>query len=99
VKVLRPHNAGVGSPRTEGAAEVRVNTALSSRESAELDVWLADHNGEVTAAEIHPRFVTLEGRHPFMRAPAIATATRQPGQLADALNDAFHRLHTEGGGC
>ena len=75
-----------------------MNSALSGRESAELDVWLAAHNGDITGVEIAQRFVTLLGRHPYLRAPASSTATRRPGQLVDALNDAYHRLHTEGGG-
>ncbi|MEY2445476.1 MAG: hypothetical protein QOC57_2082 [Ilumatobacteraceae bacterium] len=86
------------TPRTDGAADVRVNSALTGRESAELDVWLAARYGEVTGVEIDQCFVTLHGKHPYLKAPATATATRQPGQLVDALNDAFHRLHTEGGG-
>ena len=81
------------------AIDVRVNTVLTSGESADLDVWLAAHRGEVNAVEIDPSGVTVHGKHPYLSAPATATATRQRGELADALNDAFHRLHTEGGGC
>jgi hypothetical protein len=41
------------TPRTDVAADVRVNSALTGRESAELDVWLAARFGEVPTSHDH----------------------------------------------
>ena len=81
------------------AMDVRVNTTLTGLESTQLDMWLAAHGGEVDGIEVHPRCVLVHGRHPYIAAQATATASRQVGQLTDALDEAAQRLRTEGGGC
>lgn len=79
-------------------AHVRVRTVLTDVESAQLDLWLAGHADDVQVVEIERSSVSVQGAHPSMKALATATATRQPGRLGEALDDALHRLRTEGGG-
>jgi hypothetical protein len=79
--------------------DVQVNTMLSGPESAQLDQWLESHRSDVDGVEIDPRCVSVRGCHQYLSAKATATATRQFGLLTDALNEALHRLRTEGGGC
>ena len=81
------------------AIDVRVNAVLTSGKARTWTCGWPLIAAQVNAVEIDPSGVTVHGKHPYLSAPATATATRQRGQLADALNDAFHRLHTEGGGC
>jgi hypothetical protein len=79
--------------------DVRVNTTLTGLESTQLDMWLAAHGGDVDGVEVHQRCVCVHGPHPYLAASATATASRQIGQLTDALDEAAERLRTEGGGC
>jgi hypothetical protein len=63
-------------------------------------MWLAAHgDGDVDGVEVHQRCVCVHGRHPYLAAPATATASRYVGQLTDAPDEAAERLRTEGGGC
>ena len=82
----------MGSPDTP--VDVQVRAALTGLESANLDLWAAAHSGDVAGVEIDPSSVLVLGRHQY----SSATATRRPGQLIDALNEALHRMHTKGGG-
>ena len=54
----------------------------------QLDQWVATHLGDVVRVEVGPSWVLLHGP----RSPEPTTATRVPGHLADALNDALARL-------
>ena len=78
--------------------DVRVNTTLTGLESTQLDIWLAAHGRDVDGVEVQ-RCVCVHGRHPYLAAPATATASRHIGHLSDALDEAAERLRTEGGGC
>jgi hypothetical protein len=78
---------------------VSVTTTLSSLESVQLDAWLTEHGHEVVGVEILPRCVALRGPHLYLSAEATALASRTPGQLTEALDEALERLRTEGGGC
>jgi hypothetical protein len=77
---------------------VQVKSMLSGLESAQLDQWLASHDREVDDLEIDSRCVSVRGSDLYLTSSATATVTRRFGLLTDALNEAFDRLRTEGGG-
>ena len=81
---------------SDAPVDVQVRAALTGLDSANLDLWAAAHSGDVAGVEIDPSSVLVRGRHQY--SSATATATRRPGQLIDALNEALQRMRTESGG-
>ncbi len=78
--------------------DVQVKSMLSGLESAQLDVWMASHGIDVDSVEIEPECVYVRSDHLDRTGTATATAPRRFGLLTEALNEAFRRLRTEGGG-
>ena len=78
--------------------DVQVKSMLSGLESAQLDMWMASHGTGVASVEIAPECVYVRSDHLLLTGKATATAPRRFGLLTEALNEAFARLRTEGGG-
>ncbi|MGZ4793388.1 MAG: hypothetical protein ACXWBO_16160 [Ilumatobacteraceae bacterium] len=82
---------GLDAPMSssEAPVEVQVGALLTGLDSANLDVWVAAHSAVIAAVEIQPSCVLLRGRVSFA---GTATATRRPGLIVAALDEALYRL-------
>lgn len=68
---------------------MEVRDVLTGLEGANLDVWAAAHSSDVMGIAIDPSSVLVRGRPPS----SSVTATRLPGHLIDAINEALQLAH------